>query len=83
MDEALVARLEEVEATFKEVEQHLADPDALSDQSRFVELGRRHSELKPIVDGFASYRSALSDAKEAAELAAEESDEEMVAELHI
>ena len=56
MDEALVARLEEVEATFKEVEQHLADPDALSDQSRFVELGRRHSELKPIVDGFASYR---------------------------
>ena len=81
MDEALVARLEEVEATFKEVEQYLADPDALSDQSRFVELGRRHSELKPIVDGFASYRSALSDAKEAAELAAEESDEEMVAEL--
>ena len=81
MDKALVARLEEVEASFQEVEQQLADPDAVSDQNRFVELGRRHSELKPIVEGFSSYRAALSDASEAAELAAIETDTEMVSEL--
>ena len=81
MDEALVARLEEVEASFQEVEQQLADPDALSDQKRFIELGRRHSELKPIVEGFSSYRAALSDASEAAELAAIETDAEMLTEL--
>ncbi|NIT98071.1 MAG: PCRF domain-containing protein, partial [Actinobacteria bacterium] len=81
MDKALVARLEEVEASFKEVEQQLADPAALSDQARFADLGRRHSELKPIVEGFVDYREALSDAADAAELAAEESDPEMVEEL--
>ncbi len=81
MDEALVARLEEVEASFNEVEQQLADPGALDDHSRFIELGRRHSELKPIVEGFTAYRAALSDAKEAAELAAVETDAEMTGDL--
>jgi peptide chain release factor 1 len=81
MDEALAARLAEVEETYNEVEQLLADPDALSDQARFVELGRRHSELKPIVEAFSSYREALSDANEAAELAVEEIDPKMVEDL--
>ena len=81
MDEALVARLEDVEASFMEVEGLLADPDALSDQARFVELGRRHSDLKPIVEGFSRYREAMSDAVEAAELAADETDADMVEEL--
>lgn len=81
MDEALVARLEEVEASFEEVEQSLADPSALEDQSRFADLGRRHSELKPIVDGFIRYRAALSDADEADELAADEPDAGMVEDL--
>ncbi|MFQ5947838.1 MAG: peptide chain release factor 1 [Acidimicrobiia bacterium] len=78
MDERLAGRLEEVEATFEEVLVQLADPEVLADQTRYADVARRHSELKPVVDGFHAYRAAATEAREAEELAGQESDPEMV-----
>jgi len=82
MDSSLVARLEEVEAAYRATLADLVDPDVLADQSRYAEVAKRHSDLKPIVETFEAYRSASTDAEEATELAGEESDPEVAGELH-
>jgi peptide chain release factor 1 len=81
MDDALVQRLAEAEEAFRDLERQLADPVVHADPAKMADLGRRHAELKPIVDTFERYRSATDDAREARELAAEESDVAMIEEL--
>ncbi len=81
MDTSLLARLEEVEATFHEIEEQLAAPEATSDQTTFAELNRRYAELRPIVADFAALRAAIDDAREAAEMARVEDDADMAGEL--
>ncbi len=74
MDELLRTRLGELVDEFGAVEASLADPAVLGDQDTYTELTRRHAELRPIVDGFESWNSAVADAAEAAELAASDPD---------
>ncbi|HDH02880.1 MAG TPA: peptide chain release factor 1 [Actinobacteria bacterium] len=81
MDDQLVAKLREIEHTHDEIEAQLADPELLGDHDRYAEVSKRYSDLKVIVTGFHALLAADQDAREALELAAEESDEEMVREL--
>jgi peptide chain release factor 1 len=88
VDERLLAKLGEIEATFAEVEGNLAEPSLASDPARLAELGRRHSEMKPVVDLVAAWRAADRDASEAGELAAADPDlaeelEEMASERRV
>ena len=53
----------------RETEEALADPDLGSSPSRLAELGRRHSELKAVVDIAQAWRRAEEDRREAEELA--------------
>ena len=78
---SLLDRLEEVEATFQDVEARLADPDVLQDPDRYAELARRHSELRSVVERYHAYRDALAEAAEADELAGAESDATLAREL--
>jgi peptide chain release factor 1 len=80
-DAALVERLTEIEQAYEETLETMADPDIAGDQARYAEVAKRHSELKQIVDVFNDYRAAVTDAQEAAELAAVEDDAEMQADL--
>ncbi len=77
MDHKLLARLEAVEADFAEVEGRLSRPDL--DPSDYAELGRRHAELRRMVELFRSWRQADADRREALELA--EADPDLASEL--
>lgn len=81
MDEALLARLQEVRRALEAAEAALTDPVVLADRTRYVEAGRRHAELKPVAVAFDAYRRAQQDAAEARELAAAEADPGLAAEL--
>jgi peptide chain release factor 1 len=81
MNAALLARLRDVRRALEIAEAALADPEVVADRPRFAEAGRRHAELKPVVQVFADYLAAERDAAEARELAAAESDPGMVDEL--
>lgn len=74
MDE-LLARLDELQVEFDDIESKLADPATASDPSQLADLGRRHAELKPILADGSALRQALTDAREADELADVEDDE--------
>jgi peptide chain release factor 1 len=81
MDAVLVTRLDEVEATFRATLDELVDPAVLADQARYTEVAKRHADLKPIVETFEAYRDASHEADEALELAGDETDSQMAAEL--
>ncbi len=69
MDERLIARLDELVARLEEVEKEMAEA-AAEDPARLADLGRRHAELKEIVDLYEAWRRADIDRREALELAA-------------
>ncbi len=79
VDERLKTRLDEVEDKFREIESQLGDPEVLAQPSKLADLGRRHAELKAIVDLMEQWRDADADRKEALELA--EADKSMADEL--
>ena len=81
MDPGFIERLKEIEAAFEETERRLSDPEVLTDQAEYTELTKRHAELRPVVDSFHSHQNTLQEAREAEELAGEESDPEMAGEL--
>jgi peptide chain release factor 1 len=55
------ARLKEMEARFEEIERLLADPATASDTDELRSLGKEHSELRPIVEAWRSYRTTEGD----------------------
>ncbi len=81
MDEKLTTRLAAVEAEYEDTVTQLSDPGVTGDQNRYREISARHAEVKPIVDAYRRYRIAEDEAAEALELAAGESDAEMVSYL--
>jgi peptide chain release factor 1 len=70
----LIARLEEIEKNFAEIERQLASPELSKDRSRFADIARRHAELQPVVETFARYRRIAQDIEAARELLAAEDD---------
>jgi len=80
-DEALFARLTEIEDAYAETLETMADPEVSADQARYAEVAKRYSDLKRVVDVFAEYRTAIKDSEEAAELASIEEDAEMAADF--
>jgi peptide chain release factor 1 len=59
------ARLKEMEARFEQVELELADPSVAARPDRLRDLGKEHSELKPTVEAWRTYKQAESDLEEA------------------
>ncbi len=74
MDEKLAVRLKHLEAELADVESQLATAEL--DPSRYAELGRRHSELRTVLDLADRWRAATTEAIEATELAATDQDME-------
>ena len=78
IDEQLVAKMSEVEASFQQTLVDMADPDIAGDQARYTEVAKHHSELKPVVETYHAYQAAIEEAEEAQEMAKAESDEAML-----
>jgi peptide chain release factor 1 len=70
-------RLREIEARFEQVQSEMASPEAATDPDRMRTLGQTFAELEQIVRPYRDYRKAATDAAEARELAAAETDPEM------
>ncbi|MEA1902196.1 MAG: peptide chain release factor 1 [Actinomycetota bacterium] len=68
MDPAFDARLSEIEVAFEEVESSLGDPEVLSDPSQLAELGKRHADLKDVVNDIRQWRQANADLADAREM---------------
>ncbi len=68
LPDSLAARLSELQREYADCEARLADPEVVADQRRYVELSRRHSELRPIVEHTATLRGLADDAQAAREL---------------
>jgi len=71
--------LADLETELEKLESRLPEIYASGDQAAAREAGRRHAELKPVVDAYREYRTNESDLAEAKELLAQEQDAEMLA----
>jgi peptide chain release factor 1 len=58
-------RLKETEHRFEEIERLLSDPDVAGRPDDIKALGKEHSELKPLVEAWRSYRDAQENVSEA------------------
>ena len=72
----LIDKLKEIEASYRELEKKMADPEIVNDPHEMQQLGKKHVELTPIVDAFSEYEKVLNGIAEAKEMA-EGDDEEM------
>ena len=70
-------RLAELETELEKLETRLSEIYASGDQAAARDAGRRHAELRPIVEAYRTYREAETDLTEASELLAGEGDPEM------
>jgi len=70
-------QLDELVSELDELEARLPDVYASGDQRASRDAGRRHAELKPIVDAYLRYRAAEADVRDARDLLDVEADAEM------
>jgi len=70
-------RLAELEVELEKLESELPEIYASGDQAAARNAGRRHAELKPVVETYQEYRAAEADLADAREMLGGESDPEM------
>jgi len=68
LEQRLSQRLNEVEARYAELERRLSDPAVSSDPEQLRTLGKEHSDLRPVVEGYRTYRSVEGDMEAAREM---------------
>ena len=67
----MLDRLGDLEREYGDVEARLGDPQLIADQSRYQEVARRYSELKPIVEAAQELRERQGDLEAAKEMLTE------------
>ncbi|WP_320008910.1 peptide chain release factor 1 [Maridesulfovibrio sp.] len=80
----MFAKLEEIERSFMDLEQELADPEVYNNQDRYRKVTMAHSELGDVVAVFREYKKLSADLEENKEMA-KDSDPEIreMAEMEI
>ncbi|MDX9728733.1 MAG: peptide chain release factor 1 [Bacteroidales bacterium] len=73
----ILERLLGVKKRFVEVGELLNSPDVMSDMKRFIKLNKEYKELKPVVEAYEKYKSAIDNLESTRGLLAAEKDEEM------
>ena len=81
IDPALSRRLDDMEEAFAAVEAELAKPDVTADPARLAELGKRHAELREVVEDIRRLRQAATDLAEAREMSTDPDMAVLAAEL--
>jgi peptide chain release factor 1 len=75
--EHFIEKLNEIERTYEEMTNRLADPDVHSDQDKYRRLNKNRHALEKTVETFRSYRAAEKAVSDAQEILRSESDKEM------
>ncbi len=73
----MVEKLLKVKQRYDEITALLSDPAVLSNQDRFRELSREHSQLTPVVQAFDRYQKARAELEGLKEIADTSGDPEM------
>ncbi len=73
--------MEQIEGRFAELSGQMADPDVISDQRRYAEVGRAYRALEPANALAQEWRRATDDAAGARELLAEDGDDPELREM--
>lgn len=68
MKDSIRLKLDTISARHEEVGVLLSDPEVMSDQNKFRDLGKEYSQLQPIVDTWSKYQQQLADIEEAKEM---------------
>ncbi|MEZ4932730.1 MAG: peptide chain release factor 1 [Saprospiraceae bacterium] len=72
----MIDKLEAIKNNFLTLEEQMSDPDIISDQKRYREVGKEYTKLKAIVDVFEKYKHVLKNLEEA-KIMNNDPDEEM------
>ncbi|NDV22006.1 peptide chain release factor 1 [Desulfovibrio sp. JC022] len=67
----MFAKLEDIERSFMDLEQELADPEVYNNQERYKKVTIAHSELGEVVAAFREYKQLASDLEDNKEMAAD------------
>ncbi len=73
----ILDKLEGVKNRFIEVGELLNSSDVMADMKRYIKLNREYKELKPVVEAYDRYKSAVDNLESSRALLASEKDEEM------
>lgn len=64
----LTAKLKEVEQSYKDIEAKMSDPKVANNPQEMQQLGKKHSELAPVVETFRQYEKVVSGIRDAKEM---------------
>ena len=70
-------KLDRLYQRFQQLESEMSDPSVISNQNRFKELNREHSQLLPVVQNYEKYRTMKKELTDSLELLEAETDSEM------
>jgi peptide chain release factor 1 len=79
--ESLLAKLDEIEARYSEIEKQLAEPLFVNDSTKLVALSKEQGKLKAIVTKYRQYRKAIADIEEAEQILSDGSADEDIKSL--
>ena len=68
MKDSIQHKLNNLQDRYQEVGALLSDPEVMDNQNRYRELGKEYAELEPVVQCYASYKTAQKDMDGAREL---------------
>ena len=74
----MLEMLETTEKKYEELNHQLSDIKIISDQNKYRELMKEHSELEPLVIKYREYKKYSDQIKQAEEMIEEESDDELI-----
>jgi peptide chain release factor 1 len=77
IDQALYAKLEEIESTHKAFQQRLADPAIFQDQKEYQRINKNLKKMEKTVEQFQRYKSLVKQITEGKQILKEESDPEL------
>ncbi|MEG0032748.1 MAG: peptide chain release factor 1 [Mucinivorans sp.] len=77
----LLSKLEGIREHYKEIQQAITSPDAMSDMKRYITLNKDYKELTTIVAAAQKYETALSNLAQARDLMANEKDDDQMREM--
>jgi len=71
-DNSLLAKLDELDERYIEIERQISAPDVASDADKFIPLSKEQGKLKPIVAKYREYKGVLAGIADAESLLADE-----------
>ncbi|MHC4388095.1 MAG: peptide chain release factor 1 [Planctomycetota bacterium] len=68
LEDSLLAKLDQIEARFGQIEQQIADPAIASDPARLIALSKEQGKLKSMVARYREYKTTVAGIKDAEQI---------------